>query len=244
LLDIVDVTKRFRGLVAIDNLSIAVDESEIVGLIGPNGSGKTTLFNLITGVYKLDGGTIKFLDEKISGLSPHLIYKKGIARTYQLVRPFRGMSAFENVLTGALYSGKRRSMKDAETIATDSLKLVGLNQKADVPARDLTLYEMKRLELAKATASEPKLLLVDEFFAGLSPPEVVKGVDDIRELNTKMGMTLLIVEHNMRAITSIARRMIAISFGKLIAQGTPDEIMENPSVMEAYLGTKNVKVGS
>ncbi len=241
LLDLRNVTKNFRGLAAIDDLSFSVDELEIVGLIGPNGSGKTTVFNLITGVYRPDRGSVTFKGEKISGLAPHLIFKKGIARTYQLVRPFAEMSVFDNVLTGILYSGTRTPMKEAEGMTAERLKEVGLERKSGFLAKELTLLEMKKLELAKATIGKPTLVLIDEFFAGLAPPEVAQGIEDIRQLNKRSHMTLVVVEHNMKAVTSIAERVIAISFGKLIAQGTPSEVVKNPAVIEAYLGVKNVK---
>jgi len=238
VLELEHVSKSFGGLRAVDDVSFAVAEKQIYGLIGPNGSGKTTVFNLITGMHKLDHGRIMFEGKDISKLRPNKIHRLGAARTFQLVRPFLDMSVMDNIRVGWVFSGNPESLASGGDEIISSLKLVALEEKADLLARDLTLFEMKKLELARALASKPRLLLIDEFFAGLSHPQVSAGIQDIRRLNTERGITILIIEHNVRALMQLAETLTVLSYGKVIAEGTPEEIAADPIVIDAYLGGK------
>jgi branched-chain amino acid transport system ATP-binding protein len=239
VLELEHVSKSFGGLRAVDDVSFAVAEKQISGLIGPNGSGKTTIFNLITGMHKLDQGRIVFEDKDISKLRPNKIHHLGAARTFQLVRPFLGMSVIDNIRVGSVFSGNPEPVADGSDEIIRFLKLATLEEKADVLARDLTLFEMKKLELARALASKPRLLLIDEFFAGLSQPQVTTGIQDIRRLNTEYGIALLIIEHNVGALMQLAKTVTVLYYGKVIAKGTPEEIAADESVIGAYLGGRH-----
>ncbi|MGQ9543595.1 MAG: ABC transporter ATP-binding protein [Candidatus Bathyarchaeia archaeon] len=232
-LEIQNVTKRFAGLIALKSVSINVEKGEILGLIGPNGAGKTTLFNIISGVYSPDNGIIRFDGEEITGLRPSEICKKGIARTFQIVKPFPKMSVLNNVIVGALLRepNKAKAVKKAEQLLT----FTGLIDKKDVPAGSLTLADRKRLELTRALATDPKMLLLDEVVAGLNPVETDELTLLLRQIR-KNGITLFMVEHVMRAIMSISDRIVVLSYGEKIAEGTPSEVAKDERVIKAYLG--------
>jgi branched-chain amino acid transport system ATP-binding protein len=233
LLQVTDVSKAFRGLKAIANVSLHLHEGEILGLIGPNGAGKTTLFNLITGFLKTDAGQIEFAGQDIVGRKAHEICKIGVTRTFQIVKPFRHLSTIENVAVGCYNTIS--DIKLVEQKAWEILEFVGLEQKALEPASSLTLPDRKRLELARALGTEPKLLLLDEVMAGLNPTEqheIIALVLKIREA----GTTILIIEHHMRVIMGLSDRIVVIHHGEVISEGKPQVVCEDPNVIEAYLG--------
>ena len=233
LLEISNVSKSFRGLKAISKMSLHIDQGEILGLIGPNGAGKTTLFNLVTGFIKPDTGQIKFSGQNLVGLKAHQICKLGITRTFQIVKPFAHLSTLENVAVGAF--NRSNDLTAVEKKSWEILDFVGLKQKALDPASSLTLPDRKRLELARALASEPQLLLLDEVMAGLNPTEQHQIIDLIRNI-CKAGTTIFIIEHHMRVVMGLSDRIVVIHHGELIADDSPRAISENPSVIEAYLG--------
>ncbi len=230
------VGKRFGGLVVLQSVSFEVPEGRIVGLIGPNGSGKTTLFNLIAGLYRPDVGNIMFLGRRIVGLAPSEIVRAGIARTFQLVRPFSGMSTTDNVAAAALYGKGLRDLEEARAEARHWLRYVGLGDAVDVRVGALTLSAKKRLELARALATSPRLLLIDEVFAGLTPSESDEAVELIRRVRDELGITVVLVEHVMRIVMRLCEELIVLAAGRVIAQGEPEAIQENPQVREVYLG--------
>jgi branched-chain amino acid transport system ATP-binding protein len=228
--------KSFGGLMAIRNLEFQVEEGEIIGLIGPNGSGKTTTLNLLTGFLKPDAGTITFRGENVTGLARYRTCQKGIARTFQLIKPFLEFTALQNVMVGRVYGQEpTSSLKVAAQESRKILEQVGLGDKADVLARDLTLMQRKRLELARALAARPKLLLLDELMAGLNPGEAEEAcwlIKQVREAN----ITLVIVEHIVKAICGVSDRIIVLNMGEKIAEGTPEAIIHDPQVIQVYLG--------
>ncbi len=222
---------------AVMNLDLGIEEGKIVGLIGPNGSGKTTLFNLITGFLKPDLGRMSFRGEDITGLKPHRICEIGIARIFQLVKPFAQMTALQNVMVGRLYGrNSTQSMKQAETESEEILDFIGLGEKRDVLAASLTLADRKRLELGRALAARPELLLLDEMMAGLNPTETDAAMQLVREIRNS-GITVLMVEHIVKAVVGICDRVIVLSAGEKIAEGSPQEVINDQRVIEAYLGT-------
>ena len=228
--------KSFGGLMAVWNLDIEIEEGEIIGLIGPNGSGKTTILNLITGFLKPDSGTITFRGENVTGLPRCRACQKGIARTFQLVKPFLDFTALQNVMVGRVYGrAPTKSLKVAAEESRELLEWVGLLDKAEVLAKDLTLMERKRLELARALASRPQLLLLDELMAGLNPGETEDAMQLIKQIRD-LKITIVVVEHIVKAILGLSDRIIVLNMGEKIAEAPPQEIIHNPQVIEVYLG--------
>lgn len=232
----VGITKRFGGVMALRNVSFEVGAGELVGLIGPNGSGKSTLFSVISGFHPPDEGAIFFDGRNITGARPHTIARLGIARTFQIVRPFSGMTVIENVRVGALYGRGERNVAVADRHAREVVKFVGLEQRADTPARNLTLAEKKRLEIARALSIQPRVLLLDEVFAGLNPTEVRGAIDLIARIRSQFGVTIMMVEHVLKALMETCERIIVLSYGEKIAEGAPSAIAADPHVISVYLG--------
>ncbi len=238
MLQVKEVTKHFGGLAAVSNVDFTLEKGEIVGLIGPNGAGKTTMFNLISGNLNLDTGEILFKDEKINGLNPNKICKKGIARTFQSVKIFTHMSVLENVSL-ALMFGRTGSLSpgEASSKAEELLEFVDLQDVSMSPAGDLTMINQKRLELARALATDPELLLLDELMAGLTPTEVSAAMELVKSIQDK-NVTIFMVEHVMKAIMNICERIIVFNHGKKISEGSPEKIANDENVIEVYLGEK------
>jgi branched-chain amino acid transport system ATP-binding protein len=234
MLEARSISKSFRGLRAVREASFSVPEGSIAALIGPNGAGKTTIFNMVAGVFAPDSGEIIFQKKKINGLRPDQVCAAGIGRTFQLVKPFAGLSALDNVIVGALH--KERSVAAARIHALSILKKLDLGSKAHLPASSLTLPDRKRLEVARALATRPKLLLLDEVMAGLRPTECDLIVAVFRELNRAEGLTIVLIEHVMRAVMALAGQVVVLHHGEVIARGAPQEVVRNPAVLECYLG--------
>ena len=232
-LDVKKVSRFFGGLSALTNVSFEVDKGDIVGLIGPNGAGKTTLFNVVNGFYKPSKGEVFFRERTISGLKPHQICQQGIARTFQVVKPLQRMSVFDNVLASAFL--RTTSRIEAAKLALDILQFTGLSEERNTISKSLPLGMRKRLEIARALATQPELLLLDESFAGLNPTELNESIQIIRKI-TEKGITIMIIEHHMKVIMSLSDRIVVLNYGEKIAEGTPQEIRNNPLVVEAYLG--------
>lgn len=237
ILEIKNLVKDFGGLRAVDTLSLSIVEGQILGLIGPNGAGKSTAFNCIAGVYAPTGGEIYFSGEKINQIKPWNLCKKGLARTFQIVKPFRSKSVLYNVMVGSFVTTDKTAA--AEEKALNVLKLLQFEDKKDERAGNLTIAELKRLEVARALATEPKLLLFDEVMAGLRPAEVDEMVQIIQNLRDQ-GITIFIIEHIMRAIMALSDRIVVIHFGKKIAEGSPQEVASDDNVIKAYLGDEYV----
>ncbi|MBU2601177.1 MAG: ABC transporter ATP-binding protein [Actinobacteria bacterium] len=233
LLEVKNLTRVFGGLTAVGDLTFHVDSGEIVGLIGPNGAGKTTCFNLLAGALRPTSGSVFFKGKDVTGRKSHQMCKLGLTRTFQVVQPFPDITALENVMIGAFV--RHGSTGAAEAKAREVLDVVGIGHKADVLGRDLTLMELKRLEIGKGLATEPDLLLLDEVAAGLTPVEIDDILALVRRLNSE-GMTFLVVEHVMKVIMNLSHRIVVLNFGSQIAEGTPAEISKNPAVLDAYLG--------
>jgi len=237
LLEVSGVSKSFGGVRAVSDVSFTLREGELVGVMGPNGSGKTTLFNLIAGALRPDAGDIRFAGQPIGGLAPHRVCGHGVARTFQFVRAFAGLSARENVLVGRFYGRERHAAGDAVAEADRLLTRVGLGGREDVPAAQLTLIDRKRLELARALATSPKLLLLDEFMAGLNPAETAEAMSLIRLLPSH-GQSVLMVEHIVWALLDLCGRLIVLSAGEKISEGAPAAVAADPAVLDAYLGVE------
>jgi branched-chain amino acid transport system ATP-binding protein len=238
LLELDHVSKRFSGLRAVQDVSLAVPEGAIVGLIGPNGAGKTTCFNVIAGVYRPDAGEVRFAGKRIDGRRPDQICRAGVGRTFQLVKPFAGLSVMENVIVGALNACA--GVREAKDKAAQVIEQLGLAAKRDQTASSLTLPERKRLEVARALATGPRILLLDEVMAGLRPTEMDHMVALFRDLNAKLGLTILLIEHVMRAVMALSSRIVVLHHGEVIASGTPAEVTRDPAVLECYLGEEAV----
>jgi branched-chain amino acid transport system ATP-binding protein len=236
ILEAEGVTKYFGGLAAVSQVGLGVDQGEVVGLIGPNGAGKTTLFNLISGALAPREGAIRFNGQDITGLKPHRICKMGLARTFQSVKIFANMPVLDNVLLGSMFGiSNGLSPADAARESIELLEFVGLAAMRAIPAKDLTLVNQKRLEVARALATKPELLLLDELMAGLNPTEVAEAMELVTRIRDK-GITIFMIEHVMKAIMSICDRIMVLHHGKKIAEGTPQEIATSKTVVEVYLG--------
>ncbi|THD47154.1 MAG: ABC transporter ATP-binding protein [Bradyrhizobium sp.] len=228
------LSKRFGGLRAVQEVSFTVKENETVALIGPNGAGKTTSFNLITGFHRPDAGSVMAYGREIVGLKPHDICAHGLARTFQVAKPFGAMTVLDNVMTGAFLRDKNTAA--ARDKAREAIEFVGLTARERTAAKDLTTIDQRRLEMARALATEPRLLLLDEVMAGLNPAEIDQAVALVGKLSQR-GLTIVIVEHVMRAIMAVARHIVVLDHGQKIAEGAPKQIVENPEVIRAYLGS-------
>jgi branched-chain amino acid transport system ATP-binding protein len=236
LLDVRNLSKSFRGLRAVMDLSFAVEEKAILALIGPNGAGKTTTFNLIAGALTPDRGEIRFANQRIDGLRPDAVCALGIGRTFQMVKPFAGLSVLDNVIVGALKRCSR--VAEAHRQAQKIVEELGLGAKRDLPASALTLPDRKRLEVARALATRPRLLMLDEVMAGLRPTECDRLVHLLREINRRDGTTILLIEHVMRAVMALADRVVVLHQGAIVAQGAPENVVRDPAVLECYLGAE------
>jgi branched-chain amino acid transport system ATP-binding protein len=229
-----NLSKRFGGLRAVQDVSFTVKENETVALIGPNGAGKTTSFHLVTGFHRPDSGSVSAFGRDITGLKPHDICALGLARTFQVAKPFGAMTVLDNVMTGAFL--RDRHIAVAREKAREAIEFVGLSARELTAAKDLTTIDQRRLEMARALATQPKLLLLDEVMAGLNPAEIDAAVALVGKLSAR-GLTIVIVEHVMRAIMAVARHIVVLDHGQKIAEGSPKEIVENPEVIRAYLGS-------
>jgi branched-chain amino acid transport system ATP-binding protein len=234
LLEVSALSKSFRGVRAVTNASFAVAQGAIVALIGPNGAGKTTIFNMVAGVLRPDSGEIRYAGRAIHGLRPDQVCAAGIGRTFQIVKPFAGLSVLDNVVVGAL--ARSAGVRDARRHALRVLERIGLDARRDTPAAALTLPDRKRLEVARALATRPQLLLLDEVMAGLRPTETDQMVAFFRELNRSEGLTILLIEHVMRAVMALAQRVVVLHHGEIIASGAPESVVRDPAVLESYLG--------
>lgn len=234
LLQLNEVSKSYGALKAVDTVSLAVEDGEALAVIGPNGAGKTTLFNLITGDVAPSGGRVMFAGSDMTAMPPHARSRLGIGRSYQIPHPFANMSVFENLLVGAIFGGGVTE-RESYNHCSDVLRVTGLYEKANVPARTLTLLQRKRLEMARALAIQPKLLLLDEIAGGLTEYECGELVKTIKEIHAR-GTTIVWIEHIVHALVSVASRLIVMNFGQLLAQGNPHEVMADPRVREVYMG--------
>lgn len=239
LLEARGVSKRFGGLLAVSDVSFTLHEGEILGLIGPNGAGKTTLFNIINGVYKSDGGTFVFGGQDITGWPPNELVHAGMARTHQIVKPLNEMTVLDNVTVGACFGREYLGLRAAREVALRVLEKVHMADRVNVLAKHLTIAGKKRLEVARALAAKPKLLLLDEVLAGLNPTEVAKMLELIRGIRDQ-GVSIIMIEHLMHAVMNVSDRVMVLNFGIRIGEGKPDEVVRDPAVIEAYLGSADI----
>ena len=239
ILEVREVTKRFGGLLAVSDVSFSLAEGEILGLIGPNGAGKTTLFNIVNGVYGADQGTITFAGKDITGISPDKVVHLGLARTHQIVKPLNDLTLLDNATVGACFGREYLDLHDARKVALEVLQQVGLGDRVSMMARSLTIAGKKRLEVARALAAKPKLLLLDEVLAGLNPTEIAQMIELIRKIRDS-GISVFMIEHLMQAIMSLSDRIVVLNLGRKLAEGRPDEVVHNSDVVEAYLGFPDI----
>lgn len=235
LLSVQGVTKRFGGLQALTDVTFDLPEGQILGLIGPNGAGKTTLFNVINGVYPADEGQVIFSGQTVTGAKTYEMARKGLARTHQIVKPLNELSVRENVIVGACFGREGHGLSKAGEIADEVMEFVGLAERSDQLAASLNVAQKKRLEMARTLAAQPYLLLLDEVLAGLNPSEIAEMVEIVQKIRER-GITIIMIEHVMHAVMNVSDRLIVLDFGSQIAEGTPEEIQNNPRVIEAYLG--------
>ena len=243
ILELKGVTQHFGGLTAVNDLDLAVEPGEIVGLIGPNGAGKTTVVNLVTGVFKPSSGTITYDGRRIDGLKPYQISRLGVARTYQVVQPFPEMTVLENVMAPATFAAGASSSAEAMKAADEAISFLGLKEHRDTLASELTLAGRKRLELAKSLAMKPKVLLLDEVNAGLNPAEIETALEMIRAIAGR-GVTIILIEHLMKVVMSLCTRIVVLHHGAKIAEGVPEEVTRDESVIQAYLGNRYAKANA
>ncbi len=239
ILQVEGVTKRFGGLQALTQVTFDLPEGQILGLIGPNGAGKTTLFNCINGVYTPEVGTIRFHGEDVTGSKTYDMARRGLARTHQIVQPLNELSVRENIMAGACFGRENHNLHDAGEIADEVMEFVGLAIRSDQLAASLNVAQKKRLEMARALAARPYLLLLDEVLAGLNPSEIGGMVEIVKKIRDR-GITIIMIEHVMKAVMNVSDRMVVLDYGQQIAEGTPEEIANNPQVIEAYLGDPNL----
>jgi ABC-type branched-subunit amino acid transport system ATPase component len=239
LLEVTDVAKRFGGVVALDRVTMRVEEGEILGLVGPNGSGKSTLINVLSGFYAADRGRVKFAGTDATALPANRVAALGIARTYQIPRPFDTMTPRENIAVSYMFGQHRHSLTEAREAAGEWLEFTGLEDVADTKINELTLHQLKFLELARALATQPNLLLLDEVLAGLNPSEINQSVEMIKRVHAR-GITLLIVEHVMRAVMALSHRIVVLDQGNVVVEGEPAQVMADPAVIRAYLGDRGL----
>jgi branched-chain amino acid transport system ATP-binding protein len=234
LLEVRNVSKHFGGLAALTDVSFELKKGEILGLIGPNGAGKTTLFNVINGFYSPSKGDVYLREQQVSRLKPHVLCRLGVARTFQVVRPLQRMTVLDNVIASAFMRAKSKAQ--AEEVSLEVLKFTNLYEDRNIISKGLPLGKRKRLEIARALATQPEIILLDESFAGLNPTEINEQIEIVNKIRTDRGVTILIIEHHMRVIMSVSDRIVVLNYGEKIAEGTPSEIGHNPVVIEAYLG--------
>lgn len=237
LIEVKGVSKQFGGLAALTDVSFVLNKGEILGLIGPNGAGKTTIFNVINGFYPPTKGDVFLKGQKVSNLKPHVLCKLGLARTFQVVKPLQRMSTLDNVIASAFIRAKSKAQ--AEEIAVDVLKFTNLYEDRNLISKGLPLGKRKRLEIARALATQPEIILLDESFAGLNPTEINEQIEIVKKIRAEKGITILVIEHHMKVIMTISDRIVVLTYGQKIAEGTPSEIGHNPLVIEAYLGEEH-----